>query len=332
MFAITYSNNYIDQKKVISFQDNFLNSSSVDVNTSGSTGNPRKLLLSAEKIRASAHVTNIFFNFNTSTKALLCMSIDTIAGKMMLARAIEGNYALHIQSPSSRPLSHCETKIDFIAMVPMQLEESLKYDFDKLKNIPTILVGGGPISKQTENRLKELNITVYHSFGMTETVSHIAMRKVGKDTTSYYEALSGVTFKENHGKLMLSAKHLDIQNLKTNDLVELDSNTRFRWMGRADFVVNSGGYKIQLEEIEKFLDPILPGAFFCWKEPNDKWGEILVLCLPDSDDKLIDFSSLSLPAWKIPKKTYVFSQFIHSDSGKILRKPTFDQIPLTIHE
>ncbi|MEJ6491506.1 MAG: AMP-binding protein [Flavobacteriales bacterium] len=332
MFAITYSDNYLDQKKVISFQDNFLNSSSVELNTSGSTGNPKKLSLSTENIRASAHMTNIFFNFNSNTKALLCMSIDTIAGKMMLARAIEGNYAIDIQTPSSRPLEHFETKIDFIAMVPVQLNESLKFDFEKLKTIPTILVGGGPISEEIENRLKELNITVYHSFGMTETVSHIAMRKVGKETTPYYEALSGVTFKVNDGMLALSAEHLGIQNLATNDLIQLDSPTRFRWLGRADFVVNSGGYKIQLEEIEKLLTSILPDSFFCWKEPSDKWGEILVLCVLDSDFSSNDFSSLDLPAWKIPKKTYVFSKFIHSESGKILRKPTFAQIPLTIHE
>ncbi len=334
MFSFAFSVDFLDRDKVNSFQKEFKNKETIQIKTSGSTGQPKEIDISVAQMKASAQMTNNYFSFNEKCRALLCLSIDTIAGKMMIARANEGNFQLQIQQPTARPLEHCEIPLDFVAFVPAQLLESVFNDVEKLKRIRVILVGGGPISPELEQLLVVHKITVYHSFGMTETLSHIAIRKVGWEGTDSFEALGGVTFSEQNGNLVLDAPHLSIVQLMTNDKVQLLSDTQFKWIGRSDFVINTGGYKVQMEELESKISPFISCPFFIWKERQVKWGEIVVLCLEKDIDLNLEqmFSTEAFQSWEKPKKTYVYTTFLRSESGKILRKLTFEQKPLKIHE
>ncbi len=330
MFALSYSSDFLDKAEVDSLLEQFRDNETISVKSSGSTGKPSESTFTYQTIANSAKATNTFFRFTENTKALLCLSSETIAGKMMLARAVQGDFEIVVSKPSARPLKNIDSPIDFVAMVPLQLQESIQHDLAKLKSIDTILIGGGPISIELKEELKQNDITVYHSFGMTETVSHIALRKVGAETEEAFTALPGVSFTTKNDHLVISAKHLNIKSLLTNDIVELLSDSTFIWKGRKDFVVNSGGYKIQIEEMERTCNEYIDVPFFFWKEPNEKWGEMLVLCLLEKDS--VDLSQQELPAWKMPKKIYSFSKFVYSESGKILRKNTFEQTPIFIHE
>lgn len=331
MFALSYSSTFLDRDKADSLLECIEKDSSVSVKTSGSTGLPKEHFFEMRIMKSSARMTNTHFDLSAATNALLCLSLDTIAGKMMCIRAFEGNYKLQIENASSRPLEHCVTPVDFVAMVPVQLKESLEHDLEKLKNIRVILVGGGPISDEIESDLKKQNLTVFHSYGMTETVSHVAIRKVGAQTETNFQAMPRVHFSQIDNQLILSAEHLEITDLKTNDIVELESPQAFKWIGRKDFVVNSGGYKIQLEELEKRIAKSIHFPFFLWKENHDKWGESLLICHAESKNDHIDLSDIDLKVWEKPKKTIQFSNILFSDSGKVLRKATFDQTPISIH-
>lgn len=327
MFGLSISPLFKDLDQLQSLQKDIEANKEISTYSSGSTGLPKEIKIPVSNMMASAEMTNAFFELTESTHAVLALSLDTIAGKMMLLRAMAGNYSLNIQPASLRPLEKVVTKVDFIAMVPAQLQESLEKDGDKLKEIRVILVGGGAISPVLEEKLKQEKLTVYHSFGMTETISHIAMRKVGYASTSYFEALPAVRFSTKEGKLVIDAPRIGVHQLGTNDVVELLSETQFEWLGRADFVVNSGGYKIQLEALEARLSVDFSVPFFLWKEPHETWGEQLILCVESEMERPVVFS-IELKNWEKPKKTYFLKQFLRSESGKILRKATFEQIPM----
>jgi len=324
MFLLSFSENYPDKAKVEQFISTVDNGGSVELQTSGSTGNPKLLSYSTSILKKSARKTNAFFNFNKKTKALLCLNPDTIAGKMMLTRAHEGNYSIHVTAPSKRPLKFFEMTLDFIALVPLQLKESLIYDLKKLREVKTILVGGGPISKELEELLYKNKITVYHSFGMTETVSHVALRKVGYHQEDYFKALSGIHFSSQAGQLIIHAPELEIDELITNDLVDLNSEKTFKWLGRKDFVINTGSYKIHPELLENSWSKFLDCPFFLWKEPSVKWGEKMVMYLNDStwpDFNKTDLM-LTFKPYELPKTYYLCEEFVYTESGKINRPAT----------
>ncbi len=332
MFHLAYLSQNIDREKIESLQESFKKDKLISAHTSGSTGIPKEISFELENMKASALATNAYFSFNEQTSALLALSTHTIAGKMMLLRAMEGNYKLTISTPTQRPLQNINVSLDFVAMVPTQLKETVEHDIEKLKSIRVILIGGGPISKELENELKHNKITIYHSFGMTETISHIAMRKVGFTTENFFEALPGVEFAVKSEKLVIQAPHIGVDGLETNDLVRLLSPSKFEWLGRADFVVNTGGYKIQIEALESRISSYVHSPFFLWKQAHEKWGEELVLCLEGKDSIHLDFSTLNIKSWEKPKKIFCFDKFIRSESGKIIRKATFDLNPIKVRE
>lgn len=335
MFQLTFSSNLLSKKnegkssrsEVEKFIEQVTQGKPIELQTSGSTGTPKILTYPANLLKRSARKTNDFFEFTDQTKALLCMNLTTIAGKMMLMRAMEGDFAIHIEKPSKRPLEFVESEIDFVAMVPLQLRESILFDIEKLKTIKVILVGGGPIPNELKKRLRENNLTVYHSFGMTETVSHIAIKKVGKVTEDGFHALNGIHFSSKDGQLVIYAGDLGIEDLVTNDLVNLLSPTSFQWLGRKDFVINSGGYKLHPENLENRWSEFLNSPYFIWKEQSVKWGEKIVLYIEGSSwptiakDKLLkEFKS-----YEIPKSYYLTGAFVYTASGKINRLKTVEQ-------
>ena len=208
--------------------------------TSGSTGIPQKVELQKKDMIASARLTNDFFGIKASSSMFLCLSPDYIAGKMMLVRAMIAGADLITVKPSSSPLVGIDIPLDFAAMVPMQVQESLSHDFtrERLKNIKSLIIGGAAVSSLLEQRLAKLPIRSYATYGMTETVSHVALRKLdGK--TKEYAAIGDVWFSQDaRGCLIINAPHLSHRVFETNDVVQLIDNYHFIWLGRYDNVIN----------------------------------------------------------------------------------------------
>ncbi len=296
--------------------------------TSGSTGKPKSILLSKKAMKSSAQLTNNFFSLNKNSKALLCLSCRYIAGKMMLVRALEGNYTLFMEEPSSSILNIHTDLIDFAALVPMQVEES----FDKLKQIASVLVGGASLKTELEKKIQACSSRVFQSFGMTETVSHIALRSVnGSDKTSSYHCLPNILVeKDQRNCLRIIAPILLDEKLQTNDVVELVSPSEFVWKGRADFVINSGGIKYFPEQIEAKLSDQIELPFFISSLPDERLGEKIIFVIeskhPNEALKLSIQNTLKiLTSFEHPKAVYFLDSFVYNNA-KLLRLKTIERL------
>ena len=273
--------------------EDFLNewrsqSSQVRLQTSGSTGAPKVLYADKERLRASARMTCDFLGLREGDSALLCLSCDYIAGKMMVVRALERGLQLLEVTPSNRPLETLEhnhpdiRSIDLAAMVPSQVFCSI--DHPLLPCIRNLIIGGGAISPELEEKLHGLPNAVWSSYGMTETLSHIALRRVnGSKAQEWYTPLPGVSVSLNRDDcLCIDAPALSPQPLVTNDIAELSSSGSFRILGRRDNVIISGGLKLQTEVLETELRPLLAASddnisFCVTSRPSAKFGEEAVL-------------------------------------------------------
>lgn len=235
----------------------------MEVQTSGSTGVPKRLYIEKVRMRASARMTCDFLDIKQGDTALLCMPLDFIAGKMMVVRAIERGLDLLSVEPSSHPLSSANMvaignppSIDFAAMVPLQVWNTLHIPEEReaLCRIRHLIIGGGAISQALEQELRTLPINVWSSYGMTETLSHIALRRITED---YYTPLPGITLSQDQdGCLIIDAPHLCPETLFTNDIAHFTDDNRFQIIGRRDNTICSGGIKIQIEEVEAWLHSI----------------------------------------------------------------------------
>lgn len=260
----------------------------VRLQTSGSTGAPKVFFADKERLRASARMTCDFLGLHEGGTALLCLSCDYIAGKMMVVRALERGLRLVEVAPSNRPLEALERehpdigRIDLAAMVPSQVYCSI--DHPLLTRIRHLIIGGGAIPAALEERLRTLPVAVWSSYGMTETLSHIALRRVsGAEAEDWYRPLPGVALSlSGEGCLIVEAPALSPERLVTNDLAELLPDGRFRILGRRDNVIVSGGLKLHIEEEEERLRPLLPDRdgrpVFCITcRPHEKLGQEAVL-------------------------------------------------------
>ena len=203
------------------------------VQTSGSTGNPKQITLQKKHLRASALMTADYLKIKSGDTALLCLSTSTIAGKMMIVRSLVLDLRLVIIEPNKNPLENLNKKIDFVAMVPMQALISIQKNKSRFKNIQTIIIGGAPISQNLEMEVSECHSNAYQTFGMTETISHIAMRKILGSNTPY-NALTGITFSENDDCLVINAPDLGVNELKTTDVVDIISEKSL--IGKAEVI------------------------------------------------------------------------------------------------
>jgi len=243
------------------FKDWFDEKDFVEVKTSGSTGIPKVIQLQKSHMINSAMATGSFFNLSEKTTALLCMSPNFIAGKMMLVRALILGWHLDVVEAVSNPLKDSEKQYDFTAMVPIQLKNSLT-DIYKIKQL---IVGGGVVSKELLNEIQSVKTAIYATYGMTETITHIAVKKLNKfaggiDNSnvissavekSYYQILPNITIAtDQRGCLVINAPKVSSEEIITNDLVEIISDNEFNWLGRIDGVINSGGIKLIPEQIE----------------------------------------------------------------------------------
>lgn len=305
--------------------------STVLVHTSGSTGKPKPMLVEKRRMEASARITCQFLGLKAGDRALLCMSLDYIAGKMMVVRALTCGLKLIVVKPCGCP--EWEGDIDFAAMVPMQVYNLLQSEEGRkrLKAIKHLIIGGGAIDDALARSLVGLPNHVWSTYGMTETLSHIALRRLnGPEASEWYTPFEGVTLSQNEdGCLVIDAPAVHDGPLVTNDIVEFVSPSLwrgkgrgpFRIKGRKDNVICSGGIKIQIEEVEKLLRPHLSEPFMISKRPDKKFGEQVVL-LTESDvlDDVRDVCQRVLPKYWQPRSYLHVNQLPMTETGKPARK------------
>ena len=298
----------------------------VHVRTSGSTGVPKPMLVEKRRMLNSARITCDFLGLREGDTALLCMSLDYIAGKMMVVRSLERRLQLITVPPSGHPLASLSPQtshLSFAAMVPMQVYNSLKVpeECERLKQIRHLIIGGGAIDDALAAALKSFPHHVWSTYGMTETLSHIALRKLnGPDASDCYTPFPSVKVSLNdEGCLVIDAPEVCSERLVTNDIAEL-SEGRFRILGRKDNVICSGGIKIQIEEVERQLRPHLSLPFLITKCPDAKFGEVVVLLTEGSVDEARVVCERILPKYYQPKVYLHVDKIPLTETGKPARK------------
>ena len=297
-----------------------------EIHSSGSTGSPKPHILWPQLIRWSAEQTRKYFIQSSSLHQLLALPIEKVGGFMQWARAQTWQSPIDIIAPSANPLLSYTGAAKITSLTPMQIEGILSHPESrkKLLDFESILIGGAPISGEIEERLVRdyPHIHWVHTFGMTETYSHFAGRVLGQKE---YSTVDDTEILVNEIGLQVKNPCTENQWMQTHDLVEITASNCFVWTGRSDFTINSGGIKIQLETVESEIQKLTgwsPRDFFCWGEPDAVLGQRLVLYakmgLHLSDD--LQFSS----RYYRPKHVYHLSDFIYSNSDKIVRAKTVE--------
>ncbi|KGL63969.1 AMP-binding protein [Polaribacter sp. Hel1_85] len=294
------------------------------VKTSGSTGVPKEIKLLKVQMVNSALATGKYFDLKENTSVLLCLPIEYIAGKMMLIRALTLGWCLDVVEVNSNPLNGIQKKYDFSAMVPLQLENSIN-DLYKIKKL---IVGGGVVSKQLQQKIKKSTCNIFATYGMTETITHIAVKKLNNLIVSpnFYQVLPNVKiYKDARSCLVINASEVSSEIVFTNDIVDLISDNQFDWLGRFDNVINSGGVKLHPERIEEKLSKIITARFFVAGVSDEKLGEKLVLVV-EGKLEAIELKNVNLSKFEIPKEIYFVDAFIETKTKKIQRIKTLDLI------
>lgn len=300
---------------------------SIQVSTSGSTGKPKLIEIQKDKMVSSALATIGYFDLKPDQKILLCLPTQFIAGKMIWVRALIGELEVVVCNPTSNPIKDLSCKVDFAAMTPHQVLITLKENPEKFDLIDQLIIGGGPVSKDLQNQLQILRTKCFATYGMTETITHVALKKLnGPNVSDLFEGIGATSFESGpEGNLIVKAPHLSRTPIVTNDVVNLIDAKHFEWLGRLDFVINSGGVKLFPEQIEKKLADTMLQNFFVWKEEDPVLGEKMILIVEGTADEFsYDFNNLV----KIeqPKGTYFIDQFEYTPTGKLDRNKTFRKI------
>lgn len=297
----------------------------MELQTSGSTGVPKRMLATREAMIASAAASCRFFGLKPGDTALLCLPLQYIAGKMMVVRALVGGLNLIISEPSSTPLAGLTSSIDFAPMVPMQVTTTLAQPngAEQLAHVRTLLLGGGFVDPALEEQLQTLPCRIFTSYGMTETLSHIALRAAnGPQRSDCYTPLPGVSLSLTpDGTLQITAPYLNIHNLPTNDLAEIGEDGTFRILGRADAVINSGGIKIQAEDIERTLFRLTGLHVLALPLPHPVLGQCVALLWegPEDAEPALHSACNTLPKYHRPHLVKRV-RLPRTTSGKIARK------------
>jgi len=319
--TITFIHNWISGQQVFS------------IKTSGSTGPPRMFTFTRGQLEKSAIRTISYFNLKPGDSILTCLNPSFVAGMMMLVRAFVGKLKLIIVTPSSNPLADIDNKkIDFVALTPNQIDHAIEKSFYQLNQINKILVGGANLHPDLEQKLSVFQTSVYHSYAMTETLTHIAIRHVnGVAKSKIYHALEGISFsQDDRSCLIIHDSWLGIEKLTTNDIVELIDEHSFEWIGRYDNVINTGGIKIYTEEVENEIRQILhdlelTNNYCILSVPDPKLTNKMVLLIESAGGTVTDKNAVlqvlknRLPRYHNPKEIILVPEIILTATGKIDR-------------
>ena len=335
------------QKAVYRFILQWLDSSPyIKVKTSGSTGAPKTIEVTKNAMCASAKLTQDYFGLKAGDRALLCLSADYIAGKMMIVRALVSGLDLILVEPSAQPLSQLAYQpIKFAAFVPMQLEASLMQADTAIREtckrrlaaIDTVIIGGSPMRPALCEVLSELDCKVYATYGMTETLSHIAVKRIDKHyQTQPLQLLPGIAInKDARGCLVVDAPELGVNKLVTNDMVEIENTEHFTVLGRIDNVINTGSVKVFAEQIEQKIAPLFgKSRFFIFAESDDKLHQRVSLLIEGEPLREAQLSALEraiaqkVKPYERPKTIRFLSAFIETGSGKLDRLRSIEKLRL----
>lgn len=306
--------------------DWFKDSPSITVHTSGSTGTPKEFTVRKEQMMQSAILTCSFLHLQKGDNALLCMPLQYIAGKMVVVRALVAGLTLILRTPSSHPLADVETPLRFAAMIPLQVYNTLQVPEEKERLCRTdiLIIGGGAINKELEAEVRTLPNIVYSTYGMTETLSHIALRRLnGPEASSAYTPFLSVLLSlSSEDTLIINAPLVCDETLMTNDIAQLHPDGTFSILGRKDNIINTGGIKVQIESVEEALRSIISATFAITAIPHPGLGEAIVLLV----EKTADIEGLSgriaslLPKYQQPKYIRQVDAIPLTGSGKTDRK------------
>ncbi len=306
-------------------RDWFSESETLIVHTSGSTGKPKELTVQKSRMTQSARLTCEFLRLREGDKALLCMPLKYIAGKMVVVRALVGGLDLTLRVPSGHPFADWDGPAPhFAAMIPLQVYNSLRIPEERkiLAQTRILIIGGGAIDPSLEEEIRSLPNTVYSTYGMTETLSHIALRRLnGPEASPYYHPFNSVKLSLSpEGTLIIDAPLVCEERLVTNDIARILPDGSFVIIGRKDNIINSGGIKIQIEEMEKALLPYLSSPFAVTSVPDPRLGEAVVLLVQgEPRQELPAKSTEHLPKYGRPKKIIEVDKIPQTGSGKIDR-------------
>ncbi|MCU0421338.1 MAG: AMP-binding protein [Bacteroidia bacterium] len=338
--AFHFEDEYLND--TFTFCKQWLNGQShFEFNTSGSTGAPTAISAKREHMELSAGLTINALALDSSAHILLCISSKMIGGAMMLVRGLILGCDITVMHPQGNPLLEVAENhpYTFASFVPMQLFDvcHIEWHRNKLERFHHILLGGAAANKNTLDALASIHTAIWQTYGMTETLSHIALRRVGKDT--YYKTLPGIKIKtDERSCLCIESELTDNRWLLTNDVVELIDETHFNLSGRIDDVINSGGIKIFSYDVEhaileKFNDLELPPKpLFVCRKPDDKYGETVVVVMlgkpltEEIIEAIRDYCKIKLGKYAAPRHFYFVDEFEKLESGKLNKKATLTKI------
>jgi o-succinylbenzoate---CoA ligase len=339
-----YSDSLSDfQKTSLNFCSEWLNGKETfTLQTSGSTGTPKKISVTRHQLKASAQLTISALALKKNDISLVCLDTRYIAGVMMIVRSLEAGMNMILVDPATNPLEKIDenTSIDFTAFVPLQLETILKSpDSKKLNQIKIALIGGAALNRKTVKDIEVMKCNFYATYGMTETLSHIALQKLnGKDAQDYFAVLPGIILsKDERGCLIIQAPHLSNEPIVTNDLIEFITSSQFRWLGRVDNIINTGGVKVIPEKIEDsigilFEELSISNRFFVAALPDDLLGQSVNLFIEgnrlglQTEELIHEKINQSLSKFERPKSIRYVVKFINTDTGKINKNKTLSLI------
>jgi len=328
------------EKSTLEFCQRWLNGEKkFELQTSGSTGVPKKIILSRNAMEASAWQTVNALKLKTGYTSLVCLDTKYIAGQMMLVRSLVLGMNIVAVEPSGNPLENINEQIDFVALVPLQLENIVNHSLEKFNHIRCAIIGGTAVSNSLKSQISDLipitiGTQIYATYAMTETLSNIALQKLnGENEQDYFEAFEKINLRlDSRGCLCINADYLS-EEVITNDLVELIDNKKFKWLGRIDNIINSGGIKIIPEKIETVIEKVfdslqIKNRFFIAGLPNEKLGQHISLILEGESmnntlqEKIIEEIKKQLTKYELPKEFLFVEKFIETNTGKINRKET----------
>lgn len=303
----------------------FNDSPVITVHTSGSTGAPKELVVRKDQMMQSARLTCEFLNLQAGDTALLCMNLRYIGAMMVVVRSLVAGLNLIVRPASGHPLSDISVPLKFAAMVPLQVYNTLHTPEEKeqLKQTGILLIGGGAVDESLEAEIKSLPIAVYSTYGMTETLSHIALRRLnGNSASDHYFPFSSVELSLSpENTLVIKAPLVCDDILQTNDIARIYPDGSFIILGRKDNVINSGGIKIQAEEVEKLLRPFIPVPFVITSVPDPRLGQAVTLLFEGELDmeELKDKVQEILSPYHRPKYIRMVDFIPQTGNGKINR-------------
>jgi len=303
----------------------------IEIKTSGSTGKSKTIRVEKEKMVASALMTGNYFGFKENQKALLCLPAGYIAGRMMIIRAIVWKLNLISVEPLANPLEKIKTENpDFAAMIPLQVFNCVNSNPEKLSLIKKTIIGGGEISGKLHSSLQSFETEFYATYGMTETITHIAIKKLnGKNHSEFFNCLPGITVAtDDRDCLLINAPTLCETVLTTNDIVTLQNNTTFQWLGRWDNVINSGGKKFYPEQLEKKTEQIIKERHFFSSLPDEALGSKIVLVIEGekgAENHHLSRLASILTKHELPKALLFTNEFEETATGKINRAATLQK-------